>query len=261
MVKRILSALFFVPLILAAVWFGYPWFLGLLLLVGLLGAAEFYRLAEGAGYQPFKLLGMAFVGLLISGAHFSVPQLPSLIITAAVIITLLRSLFQTRDGWTASAWTIAGVFYLGWTLQHFLLLRRLEDGVAWVIFTLLVTFAVDTSAYFVGRAFGRHKLSPRLSPGKTWEGAAGGIVGGMTAALVLMFLLQPYGLSSALLLLLGFLIGLFAQLGDLAESALKRGAQVKESAELIPGHGGMLDRLDSIVFTVVLVYYYVVWLS
>lgn len=260
MIKRTLSALIFVPLILAAVWFGYPWFLGFLLLVGLLGAAEFYRLVERSGPRPFRFLGMFFVLSFIAGAHFSTPELP-LLVSSAVVVTLLRSLFQPGDAWASWAWTIAGIFYLGWTLQHFLLLRSLEDGAAWVIFTLLVTFAVDTGAFFAGQALGRHRLAPRLSPGKTWEGAAGGVVSGLVATLVLAILLRPYGLALSLLLLLGFLIGIFAQLGDLVESALKRGAGAKESAKLIPGHGGLLDRLDSIVFTVVLVYYYVVWLS
>ncbi|RLC72628.1 MAG: hypothetical protein DRI26_02595, partial [Chloroflexi bacterium] len=168
MVKRTLSALFFVPLILAAVWFGYPWFLGLLLLVGLLGAVEFYRLVERSGPRPFKLLGTVFVLSLIAGAHFFTPQLAFLLISLTVVVTLLCSLFRSGDAWASWSWTIAGVFYLGWTLQHFILLRDLEDGVAWVIFTLLVTFAVHTGALLVGRFFGQHRLAARVSPGKTW---------------------------------------------------------------------------------------------
>ena len=257
--RRVLSALFFLPLVLAAVWFGDPWFSILLLLVALLGAAEFYRLATISGHQPFAFWGTAFILLFIVGARFSDPQITDLVVSLAVIGLLVRLIFGGKDAWTAWAWTLGGVFYLGWTLSHFVWLRHLEDGAAWVIFTLLATFAVDTCAYFLGRAFGRHHLSSRLSPGKTWEGAIGGLVGGMAASLLLTFLLQPYGLSWSWAILLGFLIGLFAQLGDLAESALKRHAGVKESGQLIPGHGGMLDRLDSIVFTVVLVYYYVVW--
>ena len=131
-------------------------------------------------------------------------------------------------------------------------------GRDWVLLALFATFAVDTTAYFVGRAWGRHKMAPTISPGKTWEGAVGGLVGAIVAVIALALLLD-IDISYSEMVILGFLIAVFAQLGDLAESKLKRSMGVKEAGNLIPGHGGILDRLDSIVFTGVVVYYCLRW--
>jgi len=134
------------------------------------------------------------------------------------------------------------------------------DGRDWVLLALFSTFAVDTTAYFTGRAFGRHKLAPAISPAKTWEGAVGGLVGAIAAVVILALILEePLDIGYGKLVVIGFLVGVFAQLGDLAESKLKRIMGVKESGSLIPGHGGILDRLDSVVFTGVVVYYCLRW--
>jgi phosphatidate cytidylyltransferase len=137
-------------------------------------------------------------------------------------------------------------------------LRALADGREWVIFTLFTIFAADTSAFFIGRAWGRHSMAPTISPSKTWEGAIGGLVGAVAVSLILAVILSlpiPYWQVA----ILGVLIGVLSQMGDLAESLLKRNVGAKDSGTLIPGHGGILDRLDSVVFTVVVVYYYVIW--
>ena len=131
-------------------------------------------------------------------------------------------------------------------------------GRDWVLLALFATFAVDTTAYFIGRAWGRHKMAPTISPGKTWEGAVGGLAGAIVAVIALALLLD-IDISYSEMVILGFLIAVFAQLGDLAESKLKRSMGVKEAGNLIPGHGGILDRLDSIVFTGVVVYYCLRW--
>ena len=161
------------------------------------------------------------------------------------------------------AWTLAGILYMGWMLGYYVALREVDQGKGWVIFVFLSTFACDTAAFFIGSAWGRRPLAPTISPGKTWEGAIGGFLAALAAALILYTLLDVAGLSlpisSAQTILLGCFIGLLAQLGDLLESLLKRRAGVKDSGSLIPGHGGILDRIDSLVFTGVIVYYYVIW--
>ena len=131
-------------------------------------------------------------------------------------------------------------------------------GRDWVLITLLSTFAVDTTAYFVGRAFGKHKLAPNISPGKTWEGAIGGLTAGM-AAVIILSLALGVEMGYGPLIIIGVLIGTIAQVGDLAESKLKRVTGVKDSGAIIPGHGGILDRLDSVVLTGVVVYYCLEW--
>ena len=143
-------------------------------------------------------------------------------------------------------------------MAYAILLRELDSGASWVMLAILSTFSVDTSAYFTGRAIGRHSMAPRISPGKTWEGAAAGMVGGVVAAFSLMKLFSlPLEPKEAAMLGMG--IGVVSQGGDLLESALKRAAKAKEAGTLIPGHGGLLDRLDSIVFTLVLVYHGATW--
>ena len=148
-------------------------------------------------------------------------------------------------------------------LGHYVALRQLDQGRELVILAVFTTFACDTSAFFVGRAWGRHHMAPTISPHKTWEGAIGGFVGAVAAALALRSLLNLGDWSLPLnyveAIAVGCLIGVAAQLGDLLESLLKRRAGVKDSGNLIPGHGGVLDRIDSLVFTGVIVYYFVLW--
>jgi len=148
---------------------------------------------------------------------------------------------------------VSGGLYLGWLMGHFLLLRAAPQGVRWIGVALLSTWICDSGAYFVGTSAGRHKLWPRISPNKSWEGAAGGWISGVVLTAVLTALLGlgwPHGAA------IGSLLGIVAPFGDLAVSMLKRQVGVKDSSHLIPGHGGMLDRIDSLLFTVPVVYYY-----
>ena len=146
---------------------------------------------------------------------------------------------------------------MGWTLGHAARLEMRPDGPGWLLFLLLTTFSVDSAAFLVGRAWGRRRLAPAISPGKTWEGAFAGFVAGVAVAPILGALLA-LPLSVAEGLGLGAGMAVLAQLGDLAESLLKRSVGVKDAGVLVPGHGGVLDRYDSIVFPLLLVYYYVV---
>jgi phosphatidate cytidylyltransferase len=160
------------------------------------------------------------------------------------------------------AWVIVGALYVGWMLSYWLNLRGLEDGRNWVFLVMLTTFANDTGAFFIGRAKGKRRLTPAISPSKTWEGALGGLICAILAAIVITMVLNrisPFTFKYWQIILLGFLVGLFAQLGDLVESLLKRNMGVKESGNLLPGHGGILDRFDSLIFVGAVVYYYVIW--
>ena len=158
---------------------------------------------------------------------------------------------------------MAGILYMGWMLSHYVTLRELDHGRELVLLVLFSTFACDTLAFFVGRTWGRHLMAPVISPKKTWEGAAAGFAAAIAAALALRSLLNlgdwELPLSYVQTVVLGCLIGVFAQLGDLLESLIKRRAGAKDSGRLMPGHGGILDRIDSLVFTGAIVYYYVIW--
>jgi phosphatidate cytidylyltransferase len=151
---------------------------------------------------------------------------------------------------------VVGFLYTGWMLS-FLVDLRLEAGRNWVFFALFTTFGSDTTAYFVGRVLGKHRLAPQISPHKSWEGAIGGLLG--AAAVSLLFTLSTplqIMLSIGQGVVRALLVSIFGQIGDLAESLLKRNTGVKESGASIPGHGGFLDRMDSVVFAGVVVYLY-----
>ena len=149
---------------------------------------------------------------------------------------------------------------VGWTLSLAVLLRMHAQGREWLIVTIGLTFAIDTSAYFFGKVLGRRKLAPTISPGKTWEGAIAGFLVGGVAAVVLT---QGFGLDVSwyLAAALGLTVSVAAQLGDLAESMIKRGVGAKDAGSLVPGHGGLLDRLDSLIPSCAVLYFFVTLLG
>jgi phosphatidate cytidylyltransferase len=164
---------------------------------------------------------------------------------------------QLAAGVTRAGHLLLGVLYAGFLIPHCVLLHRVSDGRWWVVFTIVVVMASDTGGYFVGGALGRHRLAEAISPKKTVEGAAGSLAAALLAAAVAHLTFFPRA-DWAEALLLGAALGILGQLGDLVESVLKRAFGTKDSGWIIPGHGGILDRLDSLVFPVVFSYYYAV---
>ncbi len=270
--KRIITALWGIPLLITVIWFGEPWFTILVAIWGLLAAFEFYKLITASKVSPLTYFGLVWTLFFILSRdsdllsllepHFNLNLLTPLLLTSAVILSLIWLLLRRQKegafiGW---AWTMGGILYIGWLLSHFVTLRGLDDGRNWVFLALFATFASDTAAFFVGRALGKHHLAPRISPGKTWEGAIAGVFGAIIVSLLFTISTPLHlPLSYWQAILLGLLVSVFGQLGDLVESLFKRNMGVKESSKLIPGHGGFLDRIDSVVFAGVVVYYYVIW--
>jgi phosphatidate cytidylyltransferase len=263
--NRLLTALWAIPILVAAVWFDQPlpWLTVLVAIWGLLAVFEFYKMGEKIKIAPLTWFGLLWTLLFIISPQLDNTYLtPPVLLASAVVLSLIWLIARRRRegafiGW---AWTLGGILYVGWLLSYFVGLRGLEDGRNWVFLAIVVTFGSDTAAYFVGKMLGRHKLAPTISPGKTREGTIGGFLGAIVIALLFTLptpLQLPIGYGQAVLL--GFLISLFGQLGDLAESLLKRNTGVKDSGGWLSGHGGFLDRIDSIVFAGVVVYYYVVW--
>jgi len=271
--KRIITSLWFVPLLVIVVWFGgEPGFTILMVVFGILAALEFYRMVAISKAPPLTYFGLVWTALLILSRNSEllpalesylkpVPVTPFLL-TAAVVPPLLWLLSrrQKEGAFTSWAWTIAGILYVGWLLSYLVALRGLDAGRNWVFFALFVTWVSDTTAFFIGRRFGRHKMAPNISPGKTWEGAMGGILGAIIMS-ILFFTPTPFHLPLIYwqAILLSVLVSIFGQVGDLVESLLKRSMGVKDSGKLMPGHGGILDRMDSVVFAGMVVYYYVIW--
>ena len=253
--ERILSALALMPLALALLYLGGWWFTALVALFGALAAYEGFAMLRHAGHHPFTWLGISMVLLLILHAAWRPydEDLP-LLLTALVLITLTRALFHASPH-PATDWalTLALTLYLGLLMRYGPLLRNHPAGLQWVLAALLTTWLTDTAAYLIGLRFGHHRLAPRLSPKKSWEGAIGGwLVGVIGGASFLPWLLP--GLTVIQGAALAAAVCTVAPLGDLAESMLKRQCGVKDSGHLIPGHGGALDRVDSLLFVFPTVY-------
>jgi phosphatidate cytidylyltransferase len=263
---RVITAAVGVPLVILAIWFGdpWPWFTLLIAAAALAGTYEFYHIANFDRREPLIYLGLLWALALVLSPHYRSPDVLPIVITATVLISLICLLCRpSKEGAFRNwAWTIVGALYVGWMLSYWLNLRGLEDGRNWVYLAMLTTFANDTGAFFIGRARGKHRLAPAISAAKTWEGAIGGLICAILAAIIIAMLLNlisPFTFKYWQITLLGFLVSLFAQLGDLVESLLKRNMGVKESGDLLPGHGGILDRFDSLIFVGAVVYYYVIW--
>ena len=264
--KRIITALCGIPLLVVVIWFSepeysFPLFTVFVSLWGLLAAFEFYKITTISRILPLTIFGIIWTVLFIIRPHIASSLYYPIMLASMLVLPMLLLLIRRKEKEIVNtwAWTVAGVLYVGLLLSYLVDLR-LEAGRNWVFLAILATFGSDTMAYFIGRAFGRHKMAPRISPNKTWEGAAAGVIGGVVISLLftLSWPLQlPINFGQAILL--GVLISVFGQFGDLLESLLKRYTGVKESGSLMPGHGGLLDRMDSIVLAGVVVYLYYVF--
>ena len=251
------------PLLIITVWFDEPlsWFTILVAIWGLLAVFEFYRLVAVSKVPSLTYFGLILTLLFVLSPHFDYDFIIPLLLTSAIVLPLLWLVLrpQKEGAFIEWVWTIAGILYVGWLLSYLVALR-LDAGRNWVFFALFTTFGSDTTAFFVGRVLGRHHLAPLISPKKTWEGAIAGVFGAMIVSL-LFTLPIPLNLplSYGQAVLLGLLVSVFGQFGDLVESLLKRNVGVKESGKLIPGHGGFLDRMDSVVFAGIVVYLYYIF--
>lgn len=261
LIRRVATAAVALPLLLLAL-FRAPaeLIVGVVALVLLLALAEFYRLLEARGLRPMRLTGLALTAALVLAVGVpgwqAAPFWP-----LAVLLLLTATLLRGADleqSLPSAAFTLLGAVYLGALGGTIVALRSFGAGVqgAWRVALLLAIVMVsDTLAFFVGHALGRRRLAPWLSPSKTVEGALGGILGGMLGAWAVRELGLP-GLPLAHAVGLGALVAALGILGDLGESLLKRWAGVKDSGSLFPGHGGVLDRLDSLLFGAPVLYYY-----
>lgn len=259
---RILSAAVLIPLVAGLTYAG-GWVLALgLFVVVALCAHEFFQLMRDVGYRPSLVASSAVMAALLVISLFPDVHLLGVVLAAAIIGTLIWQLLRPPEGQPTQSWalTLGAALWLGFLISHFVLLRGLSEpfglgiGTRWLILMFLVTWVNDSAAYFVGKAIGRHHCCPYLSPKKTWEGTIGGWIGGLVTTVLLGYWLVDlpwyHGLA------LGALVATVAPFGDLAKSMVKRQMQVKDFSALIPGHGGMFDRIDSLLFVAPVVYYY-----
>jgi phosphatidate cytidylyltransferase len=259
--RRVLTALLALPPLVLAIFLAPPWFVaGLAGLAILIGLFEYFGLLRKRGLRPLEVTGLVIAAVLfleVASPFLHHWPLWPLLALLLLVVTLRRGA-DLEGAVPAAAATLLGAVYLGalgGTMGALRLLPPTEGG-AWRLALLLVIIMVsDAFAFFVGHAWGRRCLAPNVSPNKTVEGALGGLVGGVAGAFAVRALGLP-GLPVSHAVVLGVLVASFGILGDLIESLLKRWAGVKDSGTLFPGHGGMLDRLDSLLFGAPVLYYY-----
>jgi phosphatidate cytidylyltransferase len=266
--KRVLTALILAPLVLALVFLGPTWLITLVVAgVAMLAAWEFLALTEHRGAKPPKVLTLGSIGLLFAG-NFQWPDETITIFGLLSIVLLVFCTFKSPVERALADATVSvfGLFYLGLTLIPLPMLREATNGPSLLAFLFLTVWAGDSVAMYSGRMLGKRKMAPNISPNKTWAGAIGSILGAVAVAGILL------GLSSYLAqwnsvklsfagepvwywLVLAVVVNVAAQVGDLAESALKRSAGVKDSGTLLPGHGGILDRIDALLLAAPVLWY------
>ena len=292
MLKRIATAVVLIPIVLVLILRAPVPVLAIVSgLVALLTIREFLELTQSYGAKPmplptYLLTALFFVALgvlsdspLLSTGKFLIILGFTAAIAPFVFLTRTMRGEDLRSGYPAAAASVFAFTYIALPMGMLVQLRQLSEGAFYVLYLLLVVWAGDIFAYFVGKSMGRHLMAPRISPKKTWEGAAASLVASVAVGWLLFHYALP--LSSALLragliarrdgifgleqpamgpiILLTVVLNIAAQLGDLVESLIKRGAGVKDSGAILPGHGGMLDRIDALLFAAPVLWYYAAW--
>lgn len=261
--KRVATTLVAVPLFVLLVLQGPPWVFHLLVLAVVAAAFwELTRMFAHAGTPAYARLGI--VSTVAVAASFASPWSPLnlaihplSVATAAVVVVLSAPVvLGGRPTIEPVARTLLGIFYIGWFLGHAIWLQRVVDGPHLILFLVGVTWIGESTAYLVGSTMGRRKLAPMVSPNKTVEGAVAQLVASLAAAAAFGWLLLEWSVVHTILA--GGILGVVGQFGDLAESVMKRSVGVKDTSGLLPGHGGVLDRIDSLLFNTPTLYYFVV---
>lgn len=256
---RLLTAAVAIPALWLFIRYAPPWAFGaFIVVVTAIGLAEYFAMAL-PDHQPERVAGTVFGLVVAAGVAARDPNLWGAGVSLTLIAGLAFPLVRHAD-LTAAVHRVGlqllGVLYVGFFMPHAALMRELPEGWSWLLLTIGAVFGSDSGGYFAGRYFGRRKLLPEVSPKKTVEGAAGAVGGAILAALLMHVLVGPLALTPGRVVMLAVVMSVLAQFGDLVESALKRAFGAKDSGWIIPGHGGILDRLDSLLFPFVFAYYY-----
>lgn len=230
----------------------------LIALIAVGGIWEYNNIVFGKGFLKEKIEGTIFALVIPFVMFLGDSQIVLAVMAFCILITFIIFLGSVKEV-TFDVMTVAkvifGLMYIPFLLSHIILLRGLDKGVLWVLFVLILAFAGDITALYIGKYFGKHKLSPLISPGKTVEGTIALFLGSTAACLIFSYFSFP-GVSLVKIGILAFIGSIIGQLGDLCESAIKRNYGLKDASSLLPGHGGLMDRLDCLLFIIPFVYYY-----
>jgi phosphatidate cytidylyltransferase len=264
--QRLIVTILLVPVGIFVIAAG-GWLLAIVLMAILgYGGWEYWRIYKQGGYNPSApVLITGVTGLVLARQLFQFNG-SDVILAALVLLAMGIQVFRFEKGSTTSAIdfniTLGGILYLGWLGSYLVSLRNLPNGLWWFLLVLPAVWFADGTAYFVGSHFGRHKMSPRVSPNKSWEGYIGGVIGGalLTMLLAGLWQIRAAEITPVKGLVLGLILAVISPLGDLGESMLKRGFGIKDSSHLLPGHGGVMDRIDSWLWSAVIGYYLIIFL-
>lgn len=266
---RLLTALVMLPVVLLLVWvpqlsLAFTVFIAILVAIGL---SEFFAIARARGIETWPTAAIVF-GVLMVVAATQTPEWMNGALVLGVIVLAWAQVLRGQVDLPALSVTLWGLFYVGWMPAHFVLLHQHDGRLGAGLVTLLIVIIAlsDTGAYFVGKNFGRHKLAPKISPNKTWEGSVGGVVAAFLGSVAAWYVDRHWagaalpGWSMWEYGVVGVVLAIAGQIGDLVESMMKRDAGVKDSGNLLPGHGGILDRCDGFLFAGPMMYYLLAWL-
>ena len=264
--QRVKAAFIFVPLILFFIYIGGWAFNAFITIVLLLAAVEYQQLCKKLGYNlPFLIL-LPGILIFVIQRWFSADQYLGLALTIAIILAALSALIQYERNYSNAtlnfALLLSGILYLGWVGSAFIPFRALPYGRGWVVTALTSVWLADSGAYSIGRRWGKTKMAPRISPHKSWEGFTAAVITGTLSGLLLVLLLRAFNFLPSETPLwqgagMGFALSILTPIGDLWVSLFKRTANVKDTGDLIPGHGGILDRIDTWIWAVLIGYYLV----
>ncbi|HBF39626.1 MAG TPA: hypothetical protein DDW50_20210 [Firmicutes bacterium] len=276
MAKRIFWGLLYAIVLLGVVWAGSIWFTLAIGAFATLGILEYANLLKRLNMRPqteaMLILSLSLLLLIYLNSnhetfrqiHFALnnEKLLNFFLFIAFIVMLLQELLRGNpdQGLLNASANLFGTVYIGFMFAYILMVRFIPggDGLFYIFYTFLVTWFNDTAAYFTGTIFGKHKLLPRISPQKSIEGSIGGLIGGIIGSFIMA---DIYHKPILLLVILGILVVVAGQIGDLIESIMKRNAGVKDSGFFLPGHGGLLDRFDSLLLAAPVVYYIITYIA
>lgn len=267
MLKRTITALALLLVGMPTVILGGPYFFVLIALFVLGATWEYWHMFKAVGYDSNLYVTMGGVGLILVARAFF-PELAVPAMAAGVLVAMSIHLFAFERGRDQAALdfsiTVGALTYLGWLGSYLLDTRNMADGGWYFMIVLPSVWLADSGAYSIGAAYGKHKMSPRLSPKKSWEGYAAGVFSGAIGGAFFVYAYQTYGMLPPVMsigqgALLGLILGLLTPLGDLGESMIKRQAHMKDSSNVFPGHGGFFDRIDSWIWAATIGYYFIQW--
>jgi phosphatidate cytidylyltransferase len=265
--QRMIVAILLIPLTVGAVYAGGWFYLALILAMLGIAAWEYWSMFKKGGLCPSRVILIGGVLLLAASRAYQGFTFSDLLLSAIILIAMFVHTIAYERGIDCSASsfavTLSGVLYLGWIGAYLFSLRNLPDGTWWTLTVVISAVFADSGAYIFGVKFGKHKFSPRVSPKKTWEGYLGGILFSIvfTALLAALWHLRAPAVTTQAGLIIGAVISILCPFGDLGESMLKRQFGLKDSSNLLPGHGGMFDRIDSWLWASVIGYYLVLFLT